>query len=79
MEQQSERKIIVRNGSFENKANAAIASDTLARKLLTNDEQGHRLNFPDEYNKVYNYPEVTTESCMLKRPPSTPPLKVAQV
>merc|ERR1712098_502423 len=32
---------------------AAHASDTLARKLIKNGEQNHKLNFPGDHNEVY--------------------------
>ena len=47
----------VRNGSYENEETAAHASDTLARKLMENGEQRHKLNFPDDDTEVL--PEVT--------------------
>ena len=45
------------NGRYDNEETAAHASDTLARKLMSNGEQGHKLNFPDDDTKVF--PEVT--------------------
>merc|ERR1712096_191381 len=36
------------NGSYKNEEAAVHASDTLARKLMKNGEQNHKLNFPDE-------------------------------
>jgi len=47
-------KKIVCNGSYVDEETAAHASDTLARKLMENGEQNHRLNFPDDYTEVYN-------------------------
>jgi hypothetical protein len=47
-----EKKIIF-NGGYENEETAAHASDTLARKLLTNGEKGHKLNFPEDYTEVF--------------------------
>ena len=48
------------NGRYESEETAAHASDTLARKLMTNGEQGHKLNFPNDDTEVF--PEVT-QSC----------------
>jgi len=45
------------NGYYDNEKTAALASDTLARKLAENDGQNHELNFPDEYIEIYNNPE----------------------
>jgi len=42
-----ERKPVF-NGTYKDEETAAHASDTLARKLLTNGEKGHKLNFPDD-------------------------------
>merc|ERR1712098_387217 len=39
------------NGSYKNEETAAHASDTLARKLMANDEQNHKLNFPDDHTE----------------------------
>jgi len=44
------------NGSYKNEDTAAQASDTLARKLIANGEEGHKLNFPDEINDVHAKP-----------------------
>merc|ERR1712098_74914 len=41
------------NGSYENEETAAHASDTLAKKLIANGEQGHKLNFPDDNTEVF--------------------------
>merc|ERR1712098_819259 len=41
------------NGRYENEERAAYASDTLARKLIINGEQGHKLNFPDDKTEVF--------------------------
>ena len=41
------------SGPYKNEETAAHASDTLARKLMTNGEYGHKLNFPDDYTEVY--------------------------
>ena len=46
------QKKIVNNGSYDNEETAAHASDTLARKLMANGEQGHKLNFPDDDTEV---------------------------
>merc|ERR1712034_171241 len=44
---------IVYHGYHIDEETAAHASDTLARKLMKNGEQGHKLNFPDTHIKVY--------------------------
>ena len=41
------------NGYYDNEETAAHASDTLARKLMENGEQGHKLNFPDDHTEVH--------------------------
>merc|ERR1712098_643524 len=41
------------NGSYKSEAKAARASDTLARKLMANGEQGYKLNFPDDDTEVH--------------------------
>ena len=41
------------NGCYDDEKTAAHASDTLARQLMENGEQGHKLNFPDEYTEVH--------------------------
>merc|ERR1712058_201316 len=46
-----EKKMLY-NESYENEKTAAHASDTLARKLIANGEQGHKLNFPDDNTDV---------------------------
>ena len=51
---------MLRNGCYDNEDTAARASDTLARKLMANGEQGHKLNFPDDDTDVF--PEVTKHS-----------------
>ena len=43
----------VSNGYYSDEDTSAHASDTLARKLMRNGEQGHKLNFPDDYIEVY--------------------------
>merc|ERR1712098_823263 len=40
-------------GCYYDEETAAHASDTLARKLMENGEQKHKLNFPDDHTKVY--------------------------
>jgi len=42
------------NGSYDDEETAAHASDTLARKLMQNGEQNHKLNFPDDRTVVYH-------------------------
>jgi len=49
------------NGSYGIEETAARESDTLARKLMANGEQGHKLNFPDDDT------EVIREECQRKR------------
>merc|ERR1712098_174052 len=44
---------IVHNGSYKNEETAARESDTLARKLIENGENGHKLNFPDDNTEVH--------------------------
>merc|ERR1712098_175789 len=39
---------------YDNEETAAHASDTLARKLIKNGEQGHKLNFPDDHTEVHS-------------------------
>merc|ERR1712098_539420 len=43
----------ISNGGYNNAEAAAHASDTLARKLIANGEQNHKLNFPDDDTEVY--------------------------
>merc|ERR1712034_47634 len=47
-----EKKLIY-NGIYNIKETAAHASDTLARELIANGEQGHRLNFSDDEIEVF--------------------------
>merc|ERR1712098_429627 len=49
----NERKMVY-NGYLDDKETAARSSDTLARKLMKNGENGHKLNFPDDYSVVYS-------------------------
>merc|ERR1712098_767899 len=42
----------VYNGTYKDEETAAHASDTLARKLIANGENGHKLNFPDDRTEV---------------------------
>jgi len=46
-------KKMVHNGGYDDEETAAHASDTLARKLMNNGEQGHKLNFPDDDTEVH--------------------------
>merc|ERR1712098_620860 len=46
------------NGYYADEETAAHASDTLARKLIENGEQNHRLNFPEDQTKFH--PEKKT-------------------
>jgi len=41
-------KKIVYNGFYEDEETAARASDTLAKKIMANGEQNHKLNFPND-------------------------------
>merc|ERR1712098_158119 len=43
----------VYNGRYETEEAAARASDLVARKLMANGEQGHKLNFPDDDTEVF--------------------------
>jgi hypothetical protein len=47
-------KKVIYNGSYDNEEAAAHASDTLARKLMENGEQCHKLNFPDDNTDVFS-------------------------
>ena len=49
---------MINHGSYENEEAAAHASDTLARKLIANGEQGHKLNFLGDETEVFRE-EVT--------------------
>merc|ERR1712034_275830 len=40
-------------GCYDNEKKAAHASDTLARKLVENGEQNHKLNFPNDDTEVH--------------------------
>jgi hypothetical protein len=48
------------SGPYKDEETAAHASDTLARQLMANGEQCHKLNFPDDHTEVY--PEETKTS-----------------
>merc|ERR1712098_555999 len=48
------------NGYYDNEETAAYASDTLARKLMKNGEQGHKLNFPDDHIEVHPEEKIQT-------------------
>merc|ERR1712098_913340 len=54
-------KKLVSYGHFKDEETAARASDTLARKLMENGEQNHKLNFPDE-NFIQEYQKETNSS-----------------
>ena len=43
---------LIQNERYEDDETAARASDTLARKLIANGEQAHKLNFPDDDTEV---------------------------
>ena len=47
---------MVYNGTYKDEEKAAHASDTLARSLIANGEQKHKLNFPEDHTVVQ--PEV---------------------
>jgi len=42
----------ISNGCYNDEETAAHASDTLARKLMENGEQIHKLNFPDDHTET---------------------------
>merc|ERR1712098_628098 len=44
---------VVHNGTYKDEETAAHASDTLARKLMNNGEQNHKLNFPDDDTEMH--------------------------
>jgi hypothetical protein len=46
-------KLHISNGLYKDEETAALASDTLARKLIANGEQNHKLNFPNDDTEVY--------------------------
>jgi len=43
---------VVANGIYDDEETAAHATDTLARKLMENGEQNHKLNFPDDHTEM---------------------------
>jgi len=47
------QKKMIYYGSYDNEETAARASDTLAKKLMANGEQEHKLNFPDDDTAVF--------------------------
>jgi len=51
---------IIFNGYYNDEETAARASDTLARKLMANAEQDHKLNFPDDHTEVYKEKKQTS-------------------
>jgi hypothetical protein len=51
---------VIHNGSYKNEETAAHASYTLARKLMQNGEQNHKLNFP--YDDIDVFPEKRSSS-----------------
>merc|ERR1712098_785279 len=57
----SENKILY-NGHYDDEETAAHASDTLARKLMKNGEQNHKLNFPDDDTEVYPQKKRTSSA-----------------
>merc|ERR1712098_2836 len=54
------QKKMIYYGSYEGEEIAARASDTLARKLMANGEQSHKLNFPDDHAEVYAEERTTS-------------------
>merc|ERR1712098_141827 len=44
---------LLSNGYYDDEETWARASDTLARKLMKNGEQNHKLNFPEDDTEVY--------------------------
>merc|ERR1712096_262159 len=48
-------------GCYDNEEIAAHASDTLARELMENGEQDHKLNLPDDYIEVHPEKTFTSE------------------
>jgi len=59
------KKKILTDGNYKDEETAAHASDTLARKLMKNGEQNHKLNFPDDSTEVYRAKNQTNKR---KRP-----------
>jgi hypothetical protein len=47
-----DKKLIYNGTTYKDEEKAAFASDTLARKLISNGEDYHKLNFPDENIEV---------------------------
>merc|ERR1712034_73787 len=45
---------MISNGHYDTEEAAARASYTLARRLMKNGEQGHKLNFPDDETEKEN-------------------------
>merc|ERR1712098_679653 len=60
-------KKIVYNGRYKNEETAAHASDTLARKLISNGEKDHQINFPDDDTEMSTEKE-TRQKQKRKRP-----------
>jgi len=52
---------VIFNGTHKDEETAAHASDTLARELMENGEQGHKLNFPDDHTEVHPEKTFTSE------------------
>ena len=46
------KKKTVTNGAYKDEEAAAHASDNLAKRLMENGEQNHKLNFPDDQTEV---------------------------
>ena len=53
VQRRNKNKKDVYNGYYDDEERAAHASDTLARKLMENGEQNHRLNVPENHTEVY--------------------------
>jgi len=47
-------KCLISNGCYNDTEKAAHASDTLARKLIANEEKHHKLNFPDDDTELWS-------------------------
>merc|ERR1712098_538168 len=60
-------KKIVYNGRYKDEETAAHASDTLARKLISNGEKDHQINFPDDDTEMSTEKE-TRQKQKRKRP-----------
>merc|ERR1712098_438696 len=50
----NENKTVYNGHNYKDEKTAAYASDILARKLITNGEKGHKINFPDDDIGVFS-------------------------